>query len=235
MPALFHKGLQGAWSGQSREHPVRRCAMDRRMFLKSVAGMAATAALPLHGLRAAAQGQGQDHRRQVHDRARDLGLEPDQDRNGLGALRDRRSVLGLGREGSGPQQAPADRAGRRSSQCGQALHEDADGERRRRRDCRRDGHGRQRHRDRVVGPGGADPPDAGVQPAGRAVPRPGALLSHHAGGGAPGRSAGVARSGAQAPRPRSSAGRHSSSRATASRRRPTPTTRSRGTTATPAA
>ena len=46
--------------------------------------------------------------------------------------------------------------------------------------------------------------------------------------------AGVARTGAQAPRRRSSAGRRSSSRATAFRRRPIPTTRSRVTIAIPA-
>ena len=178
---------------------------------------------------AAAQGQGQDHRRQVHDRARDVGLESDQDRDRLRAVRDRRSVLGLGRQGSGHQQAPSDRAGRRSAQRRQAVHEDADGERRRGRDCRRHRDRRQRHRDRAMGSGRADPADASVQSARRAVPRSRPLLSHDARGGAPRGSAGLARSGAAAPRRRSSAGRRSSSRATAFRPKPIPTTRSRGT------
>ena len=100
---------------------------------------------------AEAQGQGQDHGRQVHDRARHLGLEPDQDRNRRRPLRDRRSLLGIGRQGPRPQQAEADRRGRGSAQRRQALHEDADAERRRGRDRGRHRDGRQRHRDRAVG------------------------------------------------------------------------------------
>ena len=71
--------------------------------------------------------------------------------------------------------------------------------------------------------------DAGVQSAGRTVPRPGALLSHDAGGRSVRRIRRPGASRSAAPRRRSSAGRRSSSRATASRRRPIPTTRSRAT------
>ena len=76
--------------------------------------------------------------------------------------------------------------------------------------------------------------DACVQSARRTVPRSRPLLSHDAGGRAAGGSAGLARTGPARPRRRSSAGRRSSSRATASRRRPIPTTRSRATIAIPA-
>ena len=146
---------------------------------------------------AAAQGQGQDHRRQVHDRARDVGLESDQDRDGLRCVWDRRSLLGLGRQGPRRQQASPDRGWRRSAQRGQALHEDADGERRRRCAGRRHRDRRQRHRDRLVGPGGPDPPDACVQPAGRTVPRSGPFLSHDACGRASRGSTGLARAGSR--------------------------------------
>ena len=77
-----------------------------------------------------------------------------------GPVRDRRSVLGLGRQGPGPQQTAPDRRGRRSAQRGQAVHEDADGERRRGRDRRRHRDRGQRHRDRAVGSVRADSADA---------------------------------------------------------------------------
>ena len=114
----------------------------------------------------------------------------------------------------------------------QALYEDADGERRRGRHRRRHRDRRQRHRDRAVGPGRPPPRDARLQSARRPLPRSRPLLSHDAGGRAAGGSTGLARTGAGRPRPRSSAGPRSSSRATAFRRKPIPTTRSPGTIAT---
>ena len=63
------------------------------------------------------------------------------------------------------------------------------------RACRRHRHRRQRHRDRVVGPGGPDPPDACVQPAGRTVPRSGPFLPHDARCRASRGSTGLARAG----------------------------------------
>ena len=95
--------------------------------------------------------EGQDHRRQVHDRARHLGLESDQDRNRFRTLRHRRGLLGLGRQGSGRQQDEAHRGRRRSAQRRQALHQDADAERRRGRHRRRHRDGGQRHRNRALG------------------------------------------------------------------------------------
>ena len=141
--------------------------------------------------------EGEDYRRQVHDRARDVGLEPDQDRDRCRRPRHRRSLLGLGRQRSRPQQAPAHRHRRRPAQRRQALYEDADGERRRGRDRGRHRDRRERHRDRAVGSRRAPPRNALLQSARRPLPRSHPLLSDDAGGRQAGGSAGVARAGAR--------------------------------------
>ena len=131
----------------------------------------------------------------MHDRPRNLGLESHQGRNRFRPLRNRRSLLGLGREGSGPQQNERYRARRRSAERRQALHQDADAECRRRRHSRRHHERRERHRDRAVGSLRPHSTDSRLQSARRPLPRSRPFLSHSANRSQRGRHVAVARPG----------------------------------------
>ena len=134
-------------SGTHKHGRPRMSLHHRRRFLQTAAAAAGAALFPAPYARArrCAEAQGQDHRREVHDRARHLGLEPGEDRNRCRSLWHRRSLLGSRGQGRHSQHHEAASHRRGSAERRQALHKSADAKRRRRRHCRCYGHGRERH------------------------------------------------------------------------------------------
>ena len=159
--------------------------MDRRTFLQSAIGAAALTSLPLHSAAQKLRGKVKitDVKCMIVRGTWDWNLikiETDAGVSGIGEAYWGWGVKDLVLNKLKPIVVGEDPAQRR-----QAVHEDADAERRRGRDRGRHGHGGERHRDRAVGSGRPAARDAGVQPAGRTLPRSRAVLSHHAGGRSP--------------------------------------------------